>query len=702
MSEQVNSLNIPSIQNKRPVAFKGVGQPVMQGVSAPPQAGQNTATMQGTGVQNIQQSVGETQLGNRVKNSSEMGQSPYTMPVALATWYAIAQGMDKFGDKCGGAYANSLPGKITGAGDKLSNAITGSRLGKSSFGQGIGKMFSSIGNYFNKITNNPKNRILYALRNTHTRPECKFVIAPAAGVNGFLVMDTTKTVFEDFLKPAHNAIQLKQYGKDKAYIDNFLQSIKGLSNKEKLLRLQQEELSYFGVKAGDIAGKSADEVAKLLRELKITKGLGFKDAAEYTKFLDEAHTLNHMKDLKDILRRGDQKLKILIWKKDGKLAKLTNHLFGRELGVAELANKFEMLTTGGKTKLGKFFGKAFAYLTEGCTNRFAGGKLAVFMQAFIFADMLIHTAKAPKGERGKTLAERFVNDFTYFLALPLGIGLMHMAGGLKYAGMTKEQVASYRKGLKIFNDNYASYGKKMFKMRKKVLDRQLMAGVKNPFVKLLKKAANLLTIGIERTKTYVSKDKLNLNWLRKSGYFGKNALGYIIRFAIPMFMLSPMFAKWTTKATHKIFGRPTQSVLDEDKEEKPEETKSAAQVQNTSQIKPAQKIAMQGTTARPNPQDFKSDTNLIKQAVNGQKPAATPTGTTTVPGTTPPAPTPNPGTTTATAPAADPTKEPEPIRTYIPSPQGVVLQQPDMSAVEQAMANADAAEKYGYELLKSI
>ncbi len=677
MSEQVNTVNIPSIQNKRVVTFRGTNQPTMLGVTGVPTSGQSTSMQGGT---NIPQSVGETQIGNRVKNSSEMGQNPYTLPVALGTWYAIAQGMDKFGEKCGGKYEDSILGKITGKADAFSDAVSNSKLGKSWFGRTIGNAYSSVAGYLDRITSNPKNRVLYALRNTHTMPECKMVIGPAAGVDGFFVMDT-KSVFEEFLKPAENAIQLKQYGYDKAYIDQFLDSVKGLSKPEKLLKLQEEELKYFGVKAADIAGKTPEEIADLLKELKITKGLGFKDIKQFEQFTNEKYVLEHLEDFKNILKNGDQKLKIVIWKKDGKMGKVTSHLFGRELGLQELANKTELLTTGAKTKFGKFIGKSFAYLTEGCTNRFAGGKLAVLMQAFIFADMFIHAAKAPSGEKGKTLAERFVNDFTYFLALPLGIGLMHMVGGLKYLGMTKEQVESYRQLLKIFNENHASYSKNMYKMRKKVLEKQLTAGVKNPFLKLLKKGANLLTIGIERMKPYVSKDKVNLNWLRKSKYFGKNALGYAIRFIIPMFLLSPMFAKWTTQATHKIFGRPTNSVLDEDAEEETEETANAnhqqqpnkpEQVQTPDAVKPTE-----AQTAIPRkPEEYPSDTNLIKLNAAGKKPQS--------------------------ANSNNPNEELEPVRTYIPSPQGVVLQSPDMSAVEEALANADRVEQQGYELLRSL
>lgn len=48
-------------------------------------------------------------------------------------------------------------------------------------------------------------------------------------------------------------------------------------------------------------------------------------------------------------------------------------------------------------------GKSFAFFTEGTTNRFSGGKLAVAMQAMIFADMIINTIHAPKGEKERHL-----------------------------------------------------------------------------------------------------------------------------------------------------------------------------------------------------------------------------------------------------------------------------------------------------------
>ncbi len=498
-------------------------------------------------------------------------------------------------------------------------------------------------------------------------------------------------------------------------------------------KLQEEELKYFGKKVSDIAGKTSDELAKMLKELKITKGLGFDSVAHYEKVMKEEYALKHMDEILQALRKGDQNLKISIWKKDGSLGKVFGHFFGRDVGIAELANKFDLtLKTGAKTKFGKFVGKAFGYLTEGCTNRFAGGKVAVAMQAFIFADMLIHTFNAPKGEKGKTLAERFVNDFTYFLALPVGIWAMHKAGGLKYLGMSKEQVKAYEENLKLFKERFVNdftyflalpvgiwamhkagglkylgmskeqvkayeenlklfkegaknklFTKKGFKMRSKVLNRQLNAGVKNPFLKLIKKAANILTVGLNQKPVYLSKSSSNLNLLRKLGYWTKNAAGYPIRFAIPMMLISPILAKWATKATHSVFGRPTKSVLDEEEDSsstnKSDSTAAAANAmqnnpqtnQQVTQVTPTQKPTLQHKS----PNDYKSDTNLIKMTANGKKPQTTKQTET------------------------DKNKEQEPLRTYIPSPVGMVQQPAAPTGLDAAFAQADETEKYVNDIL---
>lgn len=640
MPEQINGLNIPSLQNKRPIYFKQNKQEETTAEANNPE----TAALE-----EVNKKESSTEIKNKAAeanplNNSDMGQSPYTLPVAAGVWYGMAQGMDKFGKACDTpTYESSVLGKITGAADKLSDKVTNSSVGKSSFATWVGNKYDSVAKYMDKVTSNPKNRLLYSLRNHRTKPECKMVIGPAGGQNGTLEMDT-KQIFEEFLKPGKQAAELNQYGIDKATIAQ----IEKLSTDAKQARIQELEFNYFNepisqveaninklsktekinktkqllsdLKGGPLSSKEIKELASKteselafqlkelhLKELKITKGLGFKSVTEFGKIVsDESYAIEHMDDTLKALKNGDRKLKIVIWNKDGKLGKAYTHLFGRVVGINELINKYETsLKTGAKTKFGKMVGKSFAFFTEGTTNRFSGGKLAVAMQAMIFADMIINTIHAPKGEKGKTFIERFVNDFSYFLAMPLGIWAMHKAGGLKYLGMTEAQRNNYRANLKKFNFDVKNnaYTKKQYKLRSKVLDRQLMAGVKNPIYRLLKKAAKILTIGLEQKAAYISKDAKNLNLLRKIGFQAKNIAGYPIRFIIPMFILSPFIAKIATKGSDAIFGKPTKSVLDEDKE--PEKADEHSNTQATTSTQKQNTI---------NPNDIKSDTNLIKQA----------------------------------------------------------------------------------------
>ncbi len=642
MPEQINGLNIPSLQNNKPIYFTQKNQ----------QQGQPTETTKSEteALKEVNKQQTSADIKNKAAeanplNNSDMGQSPYTLPVAAGVWYGMAQGMDKFGKACDTpTYESSLLGKITGAADKLSNKVTNSSVGKSSFATWVGDKYDSVAKYMDKVTSNPKNRLLYSLRNHKTKPECKMVIGAAGGQNGTLEMDT-KQIFEEFIKPGKQAVELKQYGIDKATIEQ----IEKLPSGAKQARIQELELNYFNEPAQQLEAKlnalprdkklaktkqllsdlkgeplGQKELKKLaqktdsqlveqlkdlrLKELKVTKGLGFKSVADFGKIIsDEGYALDHMSDVLNALKNGDRKLKIVIWNKDGKLGKAYTHLFGRTVGINELINKYEVsLKSGAKTKFGKMVGKSFAFFTEGTTNRFSGGKLAVAMQAMIFADMIINTIHAPKGEKGKTFIERFVNDFSYFLAMPLGIWAMHKAGGLKYLGMTEAQRNNYRTLLKKFNIDAKNkmFNKKEYKLRSKVLNRQLMAGVKNPIYRLLKRAARILTVGLEQKAVYLSKDAKNLNWLRKIGFQAKNIAGYPIRFIIPMFLLSPFIAKIATKGSDAIFGKPTKSVLDEDKEpEKEAENKNNTQATSSTQ---EQKHI--------NPKDIKSDTNLIKQA----------------------------------------------------------------------------------------
>lgn len=681
----INPINIPSLQPKNQVNFQQ-----NPSYTQPP--------MQGPGSEQIRQSVDNSYLANRAKASGD-ATPEQLLPFWLASWYGLGQLMDKFNPLCRGEYKDSILGKIGGWGDKVS---TETRIGR-----GIENGLQWIDNKTTALAK--KNKIVNALKNYSTRPEWGFAKTPGAGVHGFLATDTEQ-LFENFLNPLTNRQVksplfgiplsaksnyyqgLEQYGNiTQQEINNFVKSLKGKTFAEKTLALQKKELELLGANADIVAkieGKTGLKgLEKLAKSLKVKK-LGFKSIREFNelkgKFLDNPDKI--MKALEN----ADKKIKFSVWRgNDNILGKIKSHLIGRIATPQEYLNKYKaVLGKGNTSRLGRFLPASLGWLTEGTTSRFAGGKLAVAMQSYFLADMLYHTIKAPKGEKTKTFAERFVNDFTYFMAMTFGIKAMHKVGGLKYLGIKdKAGIEAYRKGVEVFKAKHAAgllNNKKAYKFAQKRLDVLLgKQNVKGFFNKLFFKVGKLINLGNERIPAYKSTSKYNLNWLRKCA--NGNILGVPLRFAIPMLVISPFLAKLTTKTAHKIFGKPTNSVLDEDKE--PEEVKTAQQ-QTQPQNNNIPEVNKPQQPPR-NPNQY-ADSNLIKQrtnAINGQQQVNNV----------------NPQQAATNPNVAQPTKEneeKEPVRTYIPSPVGMVPQTPDMSGINQAMSQADAAEKYANSVLK--
>ncbi len=683
----INPINIPSLQPKNQVNFQQ-----NPSYTQPP--------MQGTGSEQIRQSVDNSYLANRAKASGD-ATPEQLLPFWLASWYGLGQLMDKFNPLCRGEYKDSILGKIGGWGDKVS---TETRVGR-----GIENGLQWIDNKTTALAK--KNKIVNALKNYSTRPEWSFAKTPGAGVHGFLATDTEQ-LFENFLNPLTNRQVkspflgiplspksnyyqgLEQYGNiTQQEINNFVKSLKGKTFAEKTLALQKKELELLGANADIVAkieGKTGLKgLEKLAKSLKVKK-LGFKSIREFNEL--KGNFLDNPDKIMKALENADKKIKFSVWRgNDNILGKIKSHLIGRIATPQEYLNKYKaVLGKGNTSRLGRFLPASLGWLTEGTTSRFAGGKLAVAMQSYFLADMLYHTIKAPKGEKTKTFAERFVNDFTYFMAMTFGIKAMHKVGGLKYLGIKdKAGIEAYRKGVEAFKAKHAAgllKNKKAYKFAQKRLDVLLgKQNVKGFFNKLFFKVGKLINLGNERIPAYKSTSKYNLNWLRKCA--NGNILGVPLRFAIPMLVISPFLAKLTTKTVHKIFGKPTNSVLDEDKE--PEEVKTAQQTQPQNNNIPEVNKPQQPPR---NPNQY-ADSNLIKQrtnAINGQQ---------QVNNVNPQQATPN-----ATNPnVAQPTKEneeKEPVRTYIPSPVGMVPQTPDMSGINQAMSQADAAEKYANSVLK--
>ena len=634
--------------------------------------GGNTPSMQALDGQAVKQSVDNSYLANRVKASEEANPNA-TLGLTLATWYALAQAMDKFGPKCAGEYDKSILGKIGNFGDNVQTKFTNTTVGK-----GVQKVYHGIGKAWHWLTG--KSKVAYALENTPTQAEWKFAKNSGAGLKGFLAMDTDQ-LFGYFMKPIDDVNKLEQFGYTKEQIDNVAKTLKGLNKTDKAAALAKEELKALGIKDSSIDKifnkKGIHGLNEYSKHIKARK-LGFRNLAEYESVSKDA--LGNIDKIHQALLKADDKMAISVSRKYGALGKVKGHFFGRKVSIPELRNKFTAtLGKGNKTKLGRFLPKAFSYFLEGTTNRFAGGKLAVFMQAFIFGDMLANSFIAPKGEKFKTFMERFVNDFSYFMALPLAYVAMHKVGGMKYAGLDKQGVANYRAALKAFNEKAKTGGfatKAEYKAAKNALSDMLRANVKNPITRMFKGIGRFINMGNETRAAYKSASKMNLNLLRKIPNFLKNLGGVPLRLAIPMAVIVPVIAKACTKAENKVFGKPTKSVLDEEKE-----TEATEPVQNQAGNNPFNNQP----TVIPN-----TPTNLLNMYKNGQK-YQSPNSTVTN----------NVNNTTIIngEQKKDDDKVLEPVRTYIPSPVGVQIQGEDQTAGMAALARADLAEKQAMETL---
>lgn len=723
--------------------------------------------MQGIDAEKVKQSVDNSYLANRAKASGDT--NPLAMVgVGTGVWYGLGQAMDKFNPACSGEYKDSILGKVGGWGDKVSTKTF------------LGRKFEGFTRWFDKFTDKlaTKSKIVYSLKNHSTRPEWSWAKTPGAGLHGFLAMDTEQ-VFEEFLKPIaehppeefmgiplgkkYNSFQkLEQYGMKTEDIKKFADTLKGKDFGQKALALQKKELELLGVSKkmiSQVEGKTGIEgLKKLARNFKV-RMLGFNSMREYNSlkgnFLDNPDKVMKVleKGIKNTKHLNNGKgLSVSIWRNGNKIK---HNLFGRTVSLSEYLNKYKAtLGKGNHTALGRFLPKAMGWFMEGCTNRFAGGKLAVAMQAGIFADMLIHTWRAPKGEKGKTFAERFVNDFTYFMAMTAGIMGMHKVGGFKYAGLgaktcdealknfslamknaggfhysglNKSGVETYRNALEQFNmavKNKAFANKTEYKAAKKALKELLgTKNIKNPITKLLQKIGSFINIGNERVLSYRSASPKNLNWLRRLA--NGNILGVPMRFLIPMLVVSPFLAKWATKTCHAIFGKPTTSVLDEDKEEEElseqeklqqeqlarliEEAQKRAQQQNnqpfvsnnspTNLLNPYRQTSQPAAPTQPQPfVSNNSPTNLLTMRKNGNpyqesvphvEEHSVENVTTNTDNNNEPAPS-----------AEKNTSVDDPNRTYIPSPDPVVItNETDLSPVDKALKRADAAEQLAVQTL---
>lgn len=623
------------------------------------------------------QGIQDSYVSNRVKKA-EYGWA--SVPIGVGMWLGICKGMDYFNNKlCSKEYMETPFGKLGAWGDRVSDGYFNSSFAKSEAGQSFHSFLRRTKNYINeKIIG--KNKVLTAIKTTPTSPEHSMVVAQAKGLLGLHNMEI-QDLLPSFIEKSEVADQLERYGMKKDEIAAVKKALKGKKKAERLRLLEQEEFKLFGVKDAD-----ALKAAKI-------RALGFKDVAHYESIAKGNKFLQHSKEVFEALKNADPNMHITRCQGEGKFGWFRKLFFRRNITFKELANKYIVagIDNPHKTKLGRGLSKGFGWFLEGMTNRFAGGKFVAIMQAMFLAEAAVATLNATgASDKVKTFIERNVNAFSYVFAAPLAIMAMHRVGGMKYAGMTPEQVAKFREELAIFNEKVdagAFKNKEAYKAAKQKLTDMLQGDTKNGFfTKMCKKIGQFINIGNEKIKPYKSLDSNNMNFFRKLGYWTKNAAGYPLRFGLAMFVLMPFVANATTKISNFIFGKPKNSVLDEDKEDETAKAENVnAQLARLRQdaLQRQQAVAAHNQTVKANANAPRMD--MLTKYRQHQNANNVVNNTTNIYNNQPQ--------------KQEEAKEPEPVRTYIPSPVGVQTVIPNVDPANQALQRSMEAEQEALKIL---
>lgn len=537
--------------------------------------GLTNAQGQNVNVDTIAQNVGDTiensnNIVTQTTGKEEKDQQLTTM-LTLPIWFAISRVMERFNKACttkvdanGKLIANSsLLDKVREFGDRLAD----NKILKSS---GFQKVSNFVGQAKSKWENLvEKSPILYSVFKTPAKPKNSFPRLAIIGTPAEAANDATQA-FNAFAKDANGVYDRKKlailFGKDDFE-----------ANKKMLEKMCTDDYGHYKQIL-----ECCDNVIK--HDPKALIELGESNSTQFAP-------------VKKVVRD-----KIFgIFKEPGK--KAYNALFGREIRFSEIKNKLEalkgnkiidgMVKAPGKTALGRALPKAFLRVVEGLTNGTAGGKMAIAMQAMCFADAIVRTKNAKKGDKGKTFIESCVNDLSYYLLMPLGLGIMYGAGGLKYIGMKQDQVKAYREAVEKFNKNVDeglladknAYNaakqelKDMLKGSTKVvkeeagkavpLGKRVFQHAKNIIYRPLKAVGRVLTLGLETAKPYMASNKGALsqigNFARNLGHKVKVKAG-VFRFPLYLMAIGPFLVKYVVKTSDLIFGKPEKSVLDDEKD----------------------------------------------------------------------------------------------------------------------------------------
>lgn len=540
--------------------------PINQRINPYPQTSTGLSSQQLQEIDAVKEGIGNNTVIKGVAGGGEAEKNQWLSPVlTLPVWAGMVAVMNRFNNACNGDFNESIIGKISAWAEKLGEKTPA--LDK--FGQRVVSLKDS---FKAKAANKPG--LLYSFFNTPTRYKNHMIGMMAGGTETEIRVEA-KQQFEKGVKAGE--IDLKMFGITPKEFDKMMKDNHNPASDKKFLEMLE----------------------------KLGKNARFKTKGPKIPFYEKLY--GKPKYISDAVPAAK---KILC----------------REITWSSFVNKLKAFNNGNKTFLGKKLPGFLLRLIEGLTNGTAGWIWAILMAAFFIADSIKDAINAPKGDKVSTFAESNVNGLGFYMLMPFCISLMHRFGGLKYAGMERTHVEMYRKIVEEFNDK-AKAGRFANKAEYKAAKAEikgLLKGSKSPitFKKIIyapiKGLSKILTVGLEGFRGYSK--------IGNIGFHIKRGLGYLVRFPMIMFVISPPFIHLAVRASHLVFGRPAKSVLDDGKESKKAGARDAIQAhsQEANQSKP-QKEATQAQSKDATPTDSQKATEASPQkATQAQPQEATP------------------------------------------------------------------------------
>lgn len=442
-----------------------------------------------------------------VQAAQDTQQDPKVLLGALGYWVLLRAIMKPVNKAMSGEYKDTFLGKVGSFGDKVSQTL---HLDKISTGS------SKFGTWA------ANNRFLkYFTKDYKTASKNSLAAAMEKGTMGELAQDSTQV--------------LEAYVKSKG---------------------TQANLTRMAESLKEAVPESAEDIIAFCKKHKVDLCKEFS-LDDLTKFMK--NPIDNVDDIIKSLKKADP----------NEFVKFGKPLVGRKVYLSELANKLSAITgEGSATGLGKALSKGTLRTLEGLTNGTAGGPLAIFMQAFSFAQATKAAINAPKGEKVSTFMENVTNDLGYYLVGASALNVFHRVAGNKYRGMTKETIKDYKEWIKFTNTEAAAgrITKAELKDAKQIAKEMLTKNLDLKWwEKPIKAMGKVLSVGLDSFDPIIkATDGRIIKYGKKALSMFKGAPGGIMRLVLIMGVITPALVKPMVKACHLIFGKPTKSVLDKD------------------------------------------------------------------------------------------------------------------------------------------